>query len=91
LVIDKKEDAMSKLLDLVQALASEWRQRYEVTCLLDRLRKDQRTLNDIGFSYAWLAAEIRREQYERSPLRKALRRRRTVRSAETGRAAHDVW
>lgn len=81
---------MYRLLDLAQAVVSEWRQRYRVACLLDRLHNDQRTLDDIGFSYGRLAAEIRREQHERSPLRKALRRSRAVRSAETGRAASDV-
>jgi hypothetical protein len=81
---------MSTLLDLARAVVCEWRQRHEMNWLLDRLRSDQRALDDIGYSYAWLAAEIRREQIKRSPLRKALRRRRKIRSAETGRAAHDV-
>ena len=81
---------MSRLLELAQAIASEWRQRYEMTCLLNRLRKDQRMLDDLGFSYAWLAKEIRREQHERSPLQAALRRSRRGGSA-LRRAAHDPW
>lgn len=80
---------MFRLHELAQAAISEWQQRYEMTCLLDRLRKDQRTLEDIGFSYDWLANEIRWEQHERSPLRTALRSRR-VRSATLRRAAHDL-
>ena len=80
---------MSRLLDLAQAVVSEWRQRYEMTCLLDRLRKDQRTVDDLGISYAWLATEIRRKQQEQSPLRAALNRHRKVKPAALRRAAHD--
>lgn len=82
---------MSRLLDLAQAIVSEWQQRYETTCLLDRLRKDQRTLDDIGFSYDWLATEIQQGQQEQSPLRAALRRHRKSESATSRRAAHEFW
>ena len=81
---------MSRLHDLTLAIVSEWQQRYEITCLLDRLRKDQRMLDDIGLSYAFLAKEIRREQHERSPIRKALHRRRKAGTTALRRAAHDV-
>lgn len=81
---------MSRLHDLAQAIVSEGRQRYEMSCLLDRLRKDQRTLDDIGFSYAPLAKEIKREQHERSPLRRAVHQGRKGRTAALRRAAHDL-
>lgn len=81
---------MFRLHDLAQAIVSEWRQRYEMQGLLDRLRKDQRTLEDIGFSYEFLAEEIRREQHQRSPLRRALHQGGKGRTAASRRAAHDV-
>jgi hypothetical protein len=82
---------MSKLLELAHAIVYEWQQRYETASLLDRLRKDQRTLDDIGFGYDWLATEIRRGQHDRSPLRKALQRPRKAAPTPSRRAAHDFW
>lgn len=81
---------MSRLLDLGWAIVSELEQRYEMACLLDRLRKDERILDDIGFTYDWLAKEVRQGQHDRSPIRKALHRRRKAEPAPVGRAAHDL-
>ena len=81
---------MTKLLELAHAVVSEWQQRYETACLLDRLSKDQRTLDDIGFSFDWLATEIKRGQRDQSPLRNALHRHRKAQPTPLRRAAHDI-